>query len=190
MPTATVLSTPVTLADAQRDMRAGYLGGAVGLLVSGSMWAIAGSVCVARSPHAAVWALFVGGALIHPVATMLTRLLGHPGRHTPGNPLGALAMATTVWMILMLFPAYGIALWRIDLFFPAMLFVIGGRYLCFATLFGTRLYYVCGAVLVLAGYGLARLGAAPAAGAFAGAVIEIAFAGLVAAGRRRAMLPA
>lgn len=190
MPIAADLSTASPLADAQHDMRTGYLGGAVGLLVSGSMWAIAGAVCVARSPHAAVWALFVGGALIHPVAMALTRLFGHPGKHTPGNPLGALALATTVWMILMLFPAYGIAQWRIELFFPAMLFVIGGRYLCFATLYGTRLYYACGAVLALAGYGLARLGAAPAAVAFAGAIIEIAFAGIVAASLRRALLPA
>jgi hypothetical protein len=174
----------LTFAAAQQDMRTAYLGGAPGLFVSGSVWAIAGAVCLTRSPQAAVWALYAGGVLIHPVSALLTRALGRSARHAAGNPLGMLAFATTIWMIMMLALVYGISLWRIDLFFPAMLFVIGGRYLTFATLFGRKLFWVCGAVLALAGYGLAALHAAPAAGAFAGAGIEIAFAGAALAGTR------
>jgi hypothetical protein len=182
---------PATLAAAQRDMRSGYLDGAPGVLVSGLAWAVAGCVATWISPQRAVWALFVGGVFIHPLAVLCTRLLGRPGRHTPGNPLGALAMATTFWMIMMLPLAYGVSLLRIDLFFPAMLLVIGGRYLCFQTLYGNRLYWVMGAVLALAGYGLARSNAPVALGGFAGAVIEIVFGGLLLAGaRRQAGLPA
>jgi hypothetical protein len=174
----------LTIDAAQRDMCDAYLGGAPGMFVSGTVWAIAGLACLWRSPQDAVWALYAGGVLIHPLSVLLTRLLGRPGRHAPGNPLGMLAFATTIWMILMLFLAYGIALWRIELFFPAMLFVIGGRYLTFATLFGSRLFWVCGAVLAAAGYGLAKLHAAPAAGAFAGSLIEIVF-GIVVLARLR-----
>lgn len=166
-------------------MRMGYIGGAPGVLVSGLVWAIACCVAMWVSPERAVWALFIGGMFIHPVAVLLTRLLGHPGRHTPGNPLGALAMATTFWMILMLPLAYGVSLLRIDLFFPAMLFVIGGRYLCFQTLYGNRMYWVMGAVLALAGYALATFNAPVVLGAFAGAAIEIVFAGILLAGTRR-----
>lgn len=182
----------LTIAAAQQDMRTAYLGGAPGLFVSGAVWATAGVVCLLRSPQAAVWALYIGGALIHPVAGLLTRLLGRSGRHAAGNPLGMLAFATTIWMIMMLALAYGIALWRIELFFPAMLFVIGGRYLTFATLFGRKLFWVCGAALGLAGYALAARHAAPAVGAFAGAAIEITFGCIVAAGQRsaRAAAPA
>ncbi len=169
----------------QRDMRSGYLGGAPGVLVSGSVWAVSACVAAWLSPQRAMWALFVGGMFIHPIAVLCTRLLGAPGRHTPGNPLGALAMATTFWMIAMLPLAYGIALWRIELFFPAMLLVIGGRYLCFHTLYGNRTYWVLGAVLGLAGYGLASLGAPPVLGAAAGALIEIVFAFVLLAGARR-----
>jgi hypothetical protein len=93
-------------------------------------------------------------------------------------------MATTIRMIMMLPLVYGISLLRMDLFFPAMLFVIGGRYLCFQTLFGRRLYWACGAVLALAGYGLAKLHAPPALGGFAGAVIECVFACLLLAEAR------
>jgi hypothetical protein len=173
------VAASLTIAAAQQDMREAYLGGAPGMFVSGTVWAVAGLVCLSRSPQTAVWALFAGGVLIHPVAGLLTRLLGRPGRHAAGNPLGMLAFATTIWMILMLFLAYGIALWRIELFFPAMLFVIGGRYLTFATLFGRKVFWICGGLLAGAGYGLAKLHAAPVAGAFTGAAIEIVFSGIV-----------
>jgi hypothetical protein len=175
----------LTVAAAQQDMRTAYLGGAPGLFVSGTVWTIAALVCLWKSPQDAVWALYAGGVLIHPISTLLTRLLGRPGKHAAGNPLGILAFASTVWMILMLALAYGIALWRIELFFPAMLFVIGGRYLTFATVFGTKLFWVCGAVLALAGYQLARLHAEPALAAFAGGAIEILFGIVVLAGLRR-----
>lgn len=173
-----------TLADAQRDMRVAYLGGATGVLVSGLVWTAACGVATWISPQRAIWTLFIGGMFIHPVAILLTRLLGSPGRHAKANPLGPLGMATTFWMIMMLPLAFGISLLRLDLFFPAMLFVIGGRYLCFHTLYGNRLYWVMGAALALAGYGLFALKAPVALGALAGAVIEIGFAGLLFAGAR------
>jgi hypothetical protein len=174
-----------TLAAAQQDMRSAYLGGAPGVLVSGLVWAVAGCVATWISPQRAVWALFVGGVFIHPVAVLLARLLGRTGRHTPGNPLGALAMAITAWMIMMLPLAYGVSLLRIDLFFPAMLFVIGGRYLCAQMLYGYRLYWIFGAVLALAGFCLAESNAPVALGGFAGAMIEIVVACLLLAGARR-----
>lgn len=174
-----------TLAGAQRDMRSAYLDGAPGVLVSGLVWAMAACVALWLSPQRAVWALFVGGVFIHPLSVVLVRLLGRSGRHAAGNPLGPLAMATTFWMILMLPLAYGVSMLRIDLFFPAMLFVIGGRYLCFQTLYGNRLYWLIGAVLAVSGYGLAACNAAVAVGAFAGALIEVGFAGVLLASARR-----
>lgn len=174
-----------TVAVAQRDMRMAYLGGAPGALVSGLVWATAGCVALWTSPERAVWTLFIGGVFIQPLSVLLLRLLGRTGRHARGNSLAGLAMATTVWMIMMLALAYGVSLWRIALFFPAMLFVIGGRYLCFQALYGNRLYWLFGAVLALAGYGLAASGAPVALGAFAGAAIEIVFAGVLLMGARR-----
>jgi len=174
-----------TLAAAQHDMRAAYLDGAPGALVSGTVWTVAAGYAAWASPGRAVWVLFVGGACIHPLAVLLVRLLGRSGRHAAGNPLGALAMATTFWMILMLPLAYAISLWRMELFFPAMLFVIAGRYLCFHTLYGRRLYWVLGAVLALAGWGLAAANASFVAAGLAGGAIEILFAVLLFVGARR-----
>ena len=154
-----------TMAAAQRDMRMAYLGGAPGVLVSGLVWAVACCVAIWMSPQRAVWALFIGGACIHPLSLLLVRLLGSPARHGKDNPLGALAMATTFWMIMMLPLAYGVSLLRMEFFFPAMLFVIGGRYLCFQALYGNRLYWVMGALLGGAGLVLFKLKAPVAVGA-------------------------
>jgi len=172
-------------AAAQHDMRLAYLGGAPGVLVSGLVWAVAGCVATWISPERAVWALFIGGMFIHPVAVLLVRLFGGTGRHAPGNPLGLLATVTTIWMIMMLPLAYGVSLLRVELFFPAMLFVIGGRYLCFQMLYANRLYLVCGAVLALAGGVLVKLNAPVAMAAFAGALIELVFAALLLTSARR-----
>jgi hypothetical protein len=165
-----------TIADAQREMRFAYYGGAPGMLTSATVWLVAGLVALAISPERAIWTLFVGGMLIHPVSVLLVRVMGRPGRHSAGNPLGALALATTFWLILSLPLAYAASLLRIEWFFPAMLCVIGGRYLTFATVFGARIYWACGAALALAGYALARANVPAEFAAFAGAAIEAAFA--------------
>ncbi len=169
-------SSPPPLADLQRDMREAYAGGGPGMFASALAWLAAGLVAVQVSPERAVLALFAGGMLIFPVGVLLTKALGHRGQHTHGNPLGTLALETTVWLVLSMPIAYVVSLSRLDLFFPAMLLVIGGRYATFATMYGARVFWVCGGVLVAAAYALAILRSAPATGAFAGAAIEAAFA--------------
>jgi hypothetical protein len=173
------------IADAQREMRFAYYGGAPGMLTSAAVWLTAGIVSLLVSPERAVWTLFIGGMFIHPVSVLLTKAMGRPGNHTPGNPFGALALASTFWLILSCPLAYSVSLLRIEWFFPAMLFVIGGRYLTFSTIFGDRFYWVCGAALAIAGYLLAQAHASPQLGAFTGAAIEAAFAVFIFAGARR-----
>lgn len=174
-----------SITDAQREMRYAYYEGAPGILTSGTVWLIAGLVAAAGQPAKAVWALFIGGMFIHPVAVLLTKMLGRRGTHSPGNPLGALALESTLWMILALPLAYAVALLRIEWFFPAMLFVVGGRYLTFATMFGKRIFWALGAALALTGYVLASANASPQAGAFAGAAIEGLFASFIFVTRGR-----
>ena len=165
-----------TIANAQSDMRDGYLSGAAGILVSGLVWAAATAAVFLTSAEQAIWVLFVGGALIHPVSLLLCKMLGARGGHAGDNPLGALAMATTFWLMLSLPLAYIAHLVRIEFFFPAMLMIIGGRYLTFAALFGMRLYWVLGFALAGAGIALGYLGAAPQVSAAFGSLIEVGFA--------------
>jgi len=165
----------MTFADAQADMRRAYLDGAPGMLTSAAVWCAAGVVALCMSPGRALWTLFIGAAFIHPVSVLLAKLLGRTGKHSQGNPLGQLAGATTVWLVLSCVIAYGVAQHEILWFFPAMLFIIGGRYMTFASLFGMRIYWICGFALAAAAYGLVQFHAVPAVAAFAGAAIEAGF---------------
>ena len=81
--------------------------------------------------------------------------------------------------------AYGMQVLRMEWFFPAMLLVIGGRYLTFQSLYGLRIYWLCGAVLCLAGLALALTKAPAPVSALSGAAIELVFAGLLFARAKR-----
>ena len=160
------------------------------MFASALAWLAAGLVAAQVSPERAVLTLFAGGMLIHPAGVLLARALGRRGQHAHGNPLGTLALETTVWLVLSMPLAYVVSWYRVDLFFPAMLLVIGGRYATFATMFGTRVFWICGGALVAAAYALASLKATPATAAFSGAAIEAAFAVWIAVTNRGEDVPA
>ncbi len=162
--------------EAQADMRRAYRDGAPGVLISGLAWLAAGTVGVLRPGTAAVHTLLVAGMVIFPLSVALTKTLGHPGRHSSDNPLGRLAIEGTLWMLTGIVVAFGVHRLNPEWFFPTMLLVVGGRYLTFQTLYGIRAYWLLGGALWAASFTLAALHATPAATAFAGAVIEIAFA--------------
>jgi hypothetical protein len=170
---------------AQAEMRQGHLCGAPGIAVSGFVWLVAGCVALFVGGKAAVITLLVGGMLIFPLGVLLTRLLGRPGTQSPGNPLARLGMEGTLWMLAGIAIAYGLHVLRLEWFFPAMLLIIGGRYLSFQTLYGLRIDWVLGALLCAAGLGLALARAPVAAGALAGAAIELVFSALVFGQARR-----
>lgn len=168
-----------TLQQFQAQMRDGYVNGAPGALVSGVVWLIAGAVEIGVSNTAAVYALLIGGALIFPLSVVLTKLLGRRGTHDAGNPLGQLASEGTFWMLAGIAVAYALATLKIEWFFPAMLLMIGGRYLTFQTIYGLRLYWLFGGILCALGVALASLRASPHVGALAGGAVEMVFAVLL-----------
>ena len=137
--------------EAQRDMRYGYLGGAPGLAVSGIVWVATAAVVRAYGLRAGILTLFFGGMVIHPVAVLVARVLGRPGSHSRDNPLGRLALESTVILLLGVGLAYALSRFRMEHFFSVMLVVIGGRYLTFQTLYGFRLYWFCGITLATLG---------------------------------------
>ncbi|MGY3266686.1 DUF7010 family protein [Lysobacter sp. HA35] len=174
------------LQQAQADMRRAYYGGATGMIASATAWLAAGCVAWRGAPTTAVWTLLIAGMFIHPAAMLLSRVIGRSGTHAKGNPLGRLAGASTFWLIFSLPLAYAASRLHIEWFFPAMLLVIGGRYLTFDTLYGKSLYWPCGLVLAAAGFALGRMFATPALAAFVGGGIEFAFAIVIALREQRA----
>ena len=177
------------LTHAQSDMRSGYCSGGAGVFASALAWLSAAVATLQTSPQQAVWVLFIAGMAIHPVATVICKLLGSSGKHSKGNSLGTLAWASTLWLIFSLPLAYVVSLYRIEWFFPAMLLVIGGRYLTFNILFGIRVYWLLGLSLAAAGYLLGKSLASPTISAFAGAAVEATFAVFILAAHRRGVRP-
>ncbi len=166
----------MSVKDAQSDMRQGYYSGATGILASAFVWFIAAGVAALVSPQKAVWALLIGGVFIYPLGLLICKLLDSRGSHIKGNPLGALAGASTFWLVFCLPIAYVLSAQKPALFFPAMLLIIGGRYLVFATIYGMRLYWALGLVLASAGFAMAALNVSALVSALAGSLIEIVFA--------------
>ena len=182
---ATRNHTMVTLAEFQEDMRRGYIWGATGIMTSGMVWLAAGLVAYFNDPRKAIWVLFIGAGFIVPVSNLIDRLLGAAGKHAPGNRLSALALETTVFMLMCLPLAYGLALYRIEWFFPAVLMVIGGRYITFATVYGTKVYWLLGAALGAGAMLAYVLAAPPHLSALLGAAIEIVFGAALLLAKRR-----
>ncbi|UTA46868.1 hypothetical protein L1F30_11920 [Simiduia sp. 21SJ11W-1] len=161
---------------AQADMRKAYDEGRPGVLVSGLVWALAAGASLVANPQQVVWLFFICGALIHPLAVLIAKLMGATGSAEKANPLQGLALASTAWLIFSLPLAYGIFMLEPLWFFPALMLIIGGRYLVFATLYGIKSYWVLGLALAGSAYPLAVAGASFTQGAALGAVIEISYA--------------
>jgi hypothetical protein len=161
--------------EAQLNMRKAYLTGYSGVVVSGVAWLLAGVTFFYASPKQAVWALLIGGVFIHPISIVLNKVLGASGSHAPSNPLGKLALEGTIFMLLCLPLAYGLSFQKTEWFFQAMLLIIGGRYLTFASLYGTKLYWLLGAALGMAAYFLFAAKATPFVSVLVGSAIELTF---------------
>ena len=166
----------LSISDAQGDMRRGYCSGGAGVLASAIAWAVAAGVAIFLTAQQAVWVLLIGGMLIHPVGVIICKTLSSSGAHTKGNPLGQLAGASTFWLVFCIPLAYFLSRQQIGWFFPAMLLIIGGRYLVFATIYGMRLYWVLGLALAVAGVCLGYFSAPVQLSASVGAVLETVFA--------------
>ena len=71
--------------------------------------------------------------------------------------------------------AFGLSLQHTEWFFQAMLMIIGGRYLTFASMYGNRLYWILGAVLGIAAYLLLIFRIQSFGSAITGSLIELTF---------------
>lgn len=160
---------------AQKDMITAYFGGGAGVLVSGVIWCLAGITALLYSNQSSMLVLFFGGMLIHPLALLLAKLLKRSAKHQSDNPLGKLALESTIILFVGLFIAFYVSQLKIEWFFPIMLMAIGVRYLVFNTLYGIKTYWILGAVLMFSGMFCILFAANFFIGAFIGGLIEIIF---------------
>ena len=163
------------IADAQKDMRDAYLGGGPGILISSIVWLTAGIVAVYNSDLSSLIVFFVGGMFIYPVSTLISKLLKRTGKHLKENPLGKLAIESTAILFIGLFISYSIFQSFPNWFYPIMLMIIGMRYLLFQSIYGLKIYWGIGLILITSGYMCLSTNQALHIGAIAGGVIELIF---------------
>jgi hypothetical protein len=141
----------VTVADAQADLRRAYVGGGPGALVSGLLWLAAAWVEANHGVRAAFITLFFGGMLIYPLGLAASRLLFRRAAESPDNPMGPVALESTIAMIGCLLAAWLILPLKPDLVFPIAAIAVGTHYFVFKTAYGDRTYWLLAALITAVG---------------------------------------
>ncbi|CAI8368814.1 MAG: Uncharacterised protein [Flavobacterium sp. SCGC AAA160-P02] len=163
------------LKEFQKDMRIAYLGGGTGILISGVIWLISGLSGLYLTKETSILIFFLGGMLIYPLGVLFAKFLDRTGKHQKDNPLATLATETTVILFVGLFIAYSIFQTQKLWFYPVMLMIIGIRYFVFQSIYGMKLYWILGLVLIIAGVFCLISNQSFYYGGITGGVIELIF---------------
>lgn len=169
--------TSMQIADAQREMRTRYVGGFYGQLVSGALWIVSAALATWSTPRAAITTIVVGGMFIFPLTELLLRLEGERVKLSANNALRQLGMQVAFVLPLSMPLLAPVARYRLTLFFPALMILVGAHYLPFVFLYGMRMFAVLAVVLISGGLlsGVYLTDSFSAGAWFAGAVL-VAFA--------------
>jgi hypothetical protein len=141
--------------DAQGEVRTVFVGGFWGQLVSSIIWLASAGIATWVSPKAGIWTVVAGGFFIYPLTQLLLRLRGRRALVARDNPLGQLGMQVALAggvPMLLLVP---VTEFRLTLFYPALMVLMGAHYLPFTFLYGTRIFMLLGAALAGSGVVLA-----------------------------------
>jgi Na+-transporting methylmalonyl-CoA/oxaloacetate decarboxylase gamma subunit len=141
----------ITITDAQRDISRAYLGGGPGVFVSALAWFAAALVEQSRGVGTAFIVLFFAGMLIYPLSTAISRFVFRREKEAPDNPLGLLALESTIAMIGGLFAAWLFLRFEPSYVFPLAAIAVGTHYAVFKTIYGDRLFWLLGALITLVG---------------------------------------
>lgn len=168
--------------DAQRDMRRAYLGGGPGAIVSALVWLVAAFVAARQGIAPGFTALFFGGMLIFPISLIICRHFLRAKKEVNGNPLGLIALESTVAMIGGLLAAWLFIGFKPALVFPIAAIAVGTHYAVFKTLYGDPTYWVLAAAVTGVGvFSIFGSAQTPGGLALAVGVIELVFGGLLTA---------
>src|SRR6516165_6498159 len=105
---------PMTVADAQREVRTVFLGGSVGQVVSGAIWLLSAGLSTWVGTREGIIALVVGGMFIYPLTQLVLRLLGRPWALPRDNPLRQLGIQVAFTVPLTLPVVGGAALHNVN----------------------------------------------------------------------------
>jgi hypothetical protein len=137
--------------DAQREVRTVFVGGFWGQLVSSAIWLASAAVAYWSTPRAAIFTIVIGGFFIFPVVQLLLRLTGGPSSLSRENPLWGLGMQIAFTLPLSMLLLVPVAEFRLNLFYPALMILLGAHYIPFTFSYGMRMFIPLSAILVSSG---------------------------------------
>ena len=141
--------------DAQREVRTVFAGGFWGQLVSSALWLASAFLGTWVTPRAAILELVIGGFFIFPAVQLLLHISGRPASLRSENPLGHLAMQIAFTLPICMLLLAPVAQFRLTLFYPAFMIILGAHYLPFTFLYGMRMFIPLSALLVGGGVAIA-----------------------------------
>ena len=140
------------IVDAQREIRTRYVGGFYGQLVSGLLWLLSAGLAIWSGPRAAITTLVVGGFFIFPLTELLLRVAGESTSLSADNTLRDLGMQVAFVLPLSMPLLLPVSLYRVTWFYPGLMILLGAHYLPFVFVYGMRMFWVLGSLLVGAGF--------------------------------------
>ncbi len=140
------------IGDARREMRMRFAGGFYGQLVSGVLWLVSASLATLNTPRMAITMLVVGGFFIFPITELFIRMSKGRNPLSKQNSLSQLGMQVAFVLPLSMPLLLPVSLYNLNLFYPAMMILLGAHYIPFVFLYGMRMFAVIAALI--AGGGL------------------------------------
>src|SRR5580765_8858188 len=141
--------------DAQREVRSVYIGGFWGQLLYSILWLTSAALGTWVTPRASILTIVIGGFFIFPLMQMLLRLSGRPARVSKENSFHWLGMQVAFVLPFSMLLLVPIGRYDLNLFFPALIILLGAHYLPFATSYGMRMFLVLAGILLAEGVLLA-----------------------------------
>src|SRR5689334_6224406 len=142
--------------DAQREVRSVYIGGFWGQLVTSIIWLVSAALGTWVTPKASILTVVIGGFFTFPLTQMLLRLSGRRASVSKENSLNSLGMQIAFALGVSMLVLVPVGLYHLNLFFPALMILVGAHYLPFASLYGMRTFLFLAGILIATGLVIAH----------------------------------
>lgn len=140
--------------EAQREVRSAFLGGFVGQLIAGIIWALSAAFSTWVTPHSGMAILFFVSMLLFPLTQFTLKLMGRPAKLSAENTLDQLAMQIAFTVPIGFILVGAATLYRENWFYPASMVVVGAHYLPFIFLYGMPQFGILAGLLISSGIGI------------------------------------
>jgi hypothetical protein len=108
------------------------------------------------TPKASILTVVISGFFILPLTQMLLRLSGHRASVSRDNSFNSPGMQVAFALPFSMLLLVPLGHYDLNLFFPALMVLLGAHYFPFATLHGMRMFLFLGGILIAAGVVIAH----------------------------------